>query len=723
MIEINNQINTFLFSWYDFTGDQPSKTLIVSDKNAHIDEDAISGISLIEYADDLFDVRGSGYDYIISLISPEKYKEPNEYITRCLNLLGASGTLLFPMTNRLGIRYFCGDRDPYTNTVFDGTDKYFRTEKETKGRCYSRTEIKEILEKSGVSAYKLYGVFSGKEYPTHLIAEDYIPEEDLANRILPVYHYPPTVFLEEERLYDTLKKEKLLHALANSYLVEVRKGTGELSDALYVTLSIGRDKKNAYATVVKNNNTVIKKALYEEGKDGLKNIIVNHSELAKRDVETVEVSKLAEDDNAVCMPYIKAPTAQKYLQDLLVTDKERFLLEMDSFMAEIDKASIVTENDEITGPIGDKVFWDMIPVNAFKFDGKYIFFDQEFVLQDHSINAIKARVLFTFFAYHDELRFIEEELFNRYGLLEQKEKYRKMEWEFLEKLWSEDVLKTFRDRIRRDTPLSDRNRMYMNCPAGYYETRETDILRGAEYKKCFVFGSGKYAEHFIERHSRFFEISGVVDNDPGKWGTTLLGIEISSPDVLLKEDRDRMRVFVCVKDYTEIVRQLDEMRILDYSIYDKNKVYPRSTALTPFTHKKYHVGYCAGAFDMFHIGHLNLLRRAKQMCDYLVVGVMSDERMYDLKKKYPIIPCDERIKVVEGCRYVDRAECLPADRAGIMDAYNMFHYDCMFSGDDHANDPAWLAERDRLRALGSDIVFVSYTKETSSSAIRAKAGN
>ena len=165
------------------------------------------------------------------------------------------------------------------------------------------------------------------------------------------------------------------------------------------------------------------------------------------------------------------------------------------------------------------------------------------------------------------------------------------------------------------------------------------------------------------------------------------------------------------------------MLILDYSIYDKNKVYPRSTALTPFTHKKYHVGYCAGAFDMFHIGHLNLLRRAKQMCDYLVVGVMSDERMYDLKQKYPIIPCDERIKVVEGCRYVDRAECLPADRAGIMDAYNMFHYDCMFSGDDHANDPAWLAERDRLRALGSDIVFVSYTKETSSSAIRAKAGN
>lgn len=136
--------------------------------------------------------------------------------------------------------------------------------------------------------------------------------------------------------------------------------------------------------------------------------------------------------------------------------------------------------------------------------------------------------------------------------------------------------------------------------------------------------------------------------------------------------------------------------------------------------KPYRLGYCAGAFDMFHIGHLNLLRRAKERCDYLIVGVMSDERMYALKKKYPIIPCNERMQVVAGCRYVDQVEELPVDRAGIMDAYEMFHYDCMFSGDDHAEDEGWLAERERLRAVGSDIVFVSYTKETSSSDIRKK---
>ena len=136
--------------------------------------------------------------------------------------------------------------------------------------------------------------------------------------------------------------------------------------------------------------------------------------------------------------------------------------------------------------------------------------------------------------------------------------------------------------------------------------------------------------------------------------------------------------------------------------------------------RHYKIGYVAGAFDMFHIGHLNLLRRAKERCDYLIVGVMSDQRMYDLKKKYPVIPCNERMQVVAGCRYVDQVEELQADRAGIMDAYNMFHYDCMFSGDDHAEDPTWISERDRLRKLGSDIQFMPYTKDTSSSEIRKK---
>ena len=137
--------------------------------------------------------------------------------------------------------------------------------------------------------------------------------------------------------------------------------------------------------------------------------------------------------------------------------------------------------------------------------------------------------------------------------------------------------------------------------------------------------------------------------------------------------------------------------------------------------KPYHIGYVAGAFDMFHIGHLNLLRRAKEKCDHLIVGVISDKRVYELKGENPIIPANERMQVVAGCKYADRVEELPFGDAGIMDAYNRFHFDCMFSGDDHAEDPEWLAEREKLREVGSDIQFVSYTKKTSSTDIRKNA--
>ena len=299
----------------------------------------------------------------------------------------------------------------------------------------------------------------------------------------------------------------------------------------------------------------------------------------------------------------------------------------------------------------------------------------------------------------------------------------KMEWDFLTPLRNENKRAKYYAGTQRNYGQVQKNRLWMNYPADFYRKCFLDIFDGAESKDCYLFGSGKYAESFLDVYGSYYPIKGVFDNDAEKWGKLLRGIAIMTPKLLEEWDTSRIKVFICVRDYDDILRQLEEYRLPDCSVYDRNKKY-RGRHLyadrVSETEKKYKIGYVAGAFDMFHIGHLNLLRRAKERSDYLIAGVMSDEKMFDLKRKYPVIPYHERMQVVAGCRYVDRVEELPIDRAGIMDAYNMFHFDCMFSGDDHANDPGWLAEQERLRAVGSDIVFVSYTKEQSSTAIREK---
>ncbi|MGN0514515.1 MAG: adenylyltransferase/cytidyltransferase family protein [Lachnospiraceae bacterium] len=134
--------------------------------------------------------------------------------------------------------------------------------------------------------------------------------------------------------------------------------------------------------------------------------------------------------------------------------------------------------------------------------------------------------------------------------------------------------------------------------------------------------------------------------------------------------------------------------------------------------KEYNVGYCAGVYDLFHIGHVNLFRRAKEKCETLIVGVLTDELVIHFKKNPPYIPFEERLQMVESCRYVDRAIPVTFDNIGKIDAWDQLHYDCFFSGDDYSGNEVWMKEKRLLNERGSDIYFFSYTQTTSSTKIK-----
>lgn len=132
--------------------------------------------------------------------------------------------------------------------------------------------------------------------------------------------------------------------------------------------------------------------------------------------------------------------------------------------------------------------------------------------------------------------------------------------------------------------------------------------------------------------------------------------------------------------------------------------------------KKYKVGYVPGVYDLFHIGHLNLVRNCKKYCDYLIVGVLTDELVEFYKHRKPFIPFEERMQIMAALKDVDEVVEVNFENTDKIDAWNQLHYDVHFAGDDHMDD--WNEVKIQLNKLGSTIEFLPYTKSTSSTQIR-----
>ncbi|MDQ0092657.1 adenylyltransferase/cytidyltransferase family protein [Paeniglutamicibacter psychrophenolicus] len=133
------------------------------------------------------------------------------------------------------------------------------------------------------------------------------------------------------------------------------------------------------------------------------------------------------------------------------------------------------------------------------------------------------------------------------------------------------------------------------------------------------------------------------------------------------------------------------------------------------------IGYAAGAYDLFHIGHLNILRLAKQRCDYLIAGVVSDEMCEYSKGIRPVIPERERLEIVRNIGFVDEAvlETLP-DK---LDTWREIGFTVFFKGDDWRGTPRGLDLEERFRQVGVSVEYFPYTLHTSSTKLRLALEN
>lgn len=128
--------------------------------------------------------------------------------------------------------------------------------------------------------------------------------------------------------------------------------------------------------------------------------------------------------------------------------------------------------------------------------------------------------------------------------------------------------------------------------------------------------------------------------------------------------------------------------------------------------KKYKIGYTTGVFDMFHIGHLNILKRAKEQCDYLVVGVSTDELVKQYKNKTPVIPYNERAEIVRAVRYVD--EVVAQTTMDKLEAWKTIKFDVIFHGNDWQGTDMYNELERKFKEVGVDMVFFPHTDGISS---------
>lgn len=132
------------------------------------------------------------------------------------------------------------------------------------------------------------------------------------------------------------------------------------------------------------------------------------------------------------------------------------------------------------------------------------------------------------------------------------------------------------------------------------------------------------------------------------------------------------------------------------------------------------IGFTVGTFDLFHIGHLNLFKQAKEHCDYLIVGVNTDEWVLKCKNRPTVISYDDRAAIIAGCRYVD--EVVPNDTKSKLELWNKYHFDIAFIGDDWKGTPVWDKIEAELKTVGCKTIYIPYTSGISTTEIRQKLG-
>lgn len=780
--EIRDNLIKGCIAWYPF---ETNKTILIitgifpefdvlSDYlyGRNISTDVINIDALLR-SSALDNIRDS-YDYIISALALESTLATSEKsafesanalkdsLSWINTHLAPEGKLLILADNRLALRYFCGDKDLFSNHVFDSIENYSSCGNQIlTGKSLNKNEWTKMLNNAGFNYTKVYGVFPSIFEANIFVADGYQPNENLVERITPYYKNPHTIFLNEFPLYKQFQENDMLVTVANSFFIEAS-ALDNLTAYNQISVQGNRDYNESLITYI-TDSTVIKKPMWPQSCERIQALADNSDYLAAHGVPMVSY-KLEGDNitgNSLSVPYIKGQILSEYFQQLVQTNVNELLTLLDKYVDIVEHSSELVpyedmdwskfdpywdrrktddpnidywknlafgsdEDKKKVGKILKRGYLDLTTINCIYDNGSFHFFDQEFYIENLPANVLIYRAIEYIYMNDPKLNkyYPKQELLKRYSLDEHIITWNQYVTRLLSKLLKSDELSIFHKSHQTDYKTRIENRFRMDYSQEEFSRLFENIFSNVYSKKCYIFGSGRFAQRFLDIYGAYLDIAGIIDNNSDKWGQKLNGIEILSPNDIEKE-KTNCKVIICIKYYEEVLEQLKELGVADLAVYDPRLTHPLphrpKLALSQSdstSSKPYHRGYIVGVFDLFHAGHVKLLKRAKEQCDYLIVGVTSDEFARNGKKTKPHYCLADRLEIVGSSQYVDEVIALPDEAVDAEVAYQLLKFDVQFSGSDYANDPVWLARREYLRQRGSDIVFFPYTEGVSTTKIK-----
>lgn len=317
------------------------------------------------------------YDYIVCFRELEYVKKGySDYLQKLENLLTEDGIVLLEVDNQYGIKYMSGQKEIHSNIPFDSFAAYPNKDL---GKGFNRAELIDIIKNSNFEKSKFLYPFPDYIAPRAIYSDSMLPTEASIERLVTYYDDASTMVADDISIYKDIIANGVFSFASNSFIVELGKVNSRLSEISSVILSGYRSRDKAFATIITENNQIMKKGLFRDSCEYVAKLKTIVEELCARKIPVLPINN---NQNCIEMDYISYPTVMDYLRQLVSDNKDKYqvihvfeMLWRDILLS----SDVLYESDEL-GPVLEKAYLEMIPMNSFWInENEILYFDQEYV--------------------------------------------------------------------------------------------------------------------------------------------------------------------------------------------------------------------------------------------------------------------------------------------------------------------------------------------------------